>query len=80
MRTPVKLTTTGVNVTAAGVRYITKSSAVRGTSIGWSALLDEAAIAAEKNFKSGYNSQRCPIPGTIKQREVYHELSRSDSI
>jgi drug/metabolite transporter (DMT)-like permease len=39
------------------------------------ALLDEAAIAAEKNLKPGYNSHHCPIPGTIKHREVYHESS-----
>jgi hypothetical protein len=38
-------------------------------------LLDEAAIAAEKSRKSGYNSHHCPIPGTIKQREAYHEPS-----
>lgn len=38
-------------------------------------LLDEAAIAAEKNLKPGYNSHHCPIPGTIKFREVYHESS-----
>ena len=30
--------------------------------------LDEAAIAAEKNLKSLYNSQRDPIPGTIKPK------------
>ena len=40
-----------------------------------SALLDEAAIAAGKSRKSGYNSHHGPIPGTIKQREVYHEPS-----
>ena len=31
--------------------------------------------AAGKNLKIVYNSLRCPIPGTIKQREVYHESS-----
>jgi hypothetical protein len=28
-----------------------------------------------KNLKIVYNSLRCPIPGAIKQREVYHESS-----
>jgi hypothetical protein len=51
-----------------------------GHAVRWSGLLDEAAIAAEENLKSGYNSHHCPISGSIKQREVYHEASRSEAI
>ncbi len=38
-------------------------------------LVGRSRYAAGKNLKIVYNSLRCPIPGTIKQREVYHEPS-----
>jgi len=38
-------------------------------------VVGRSRYAAGKNLKIVYNSLRCPIPGTIKQREVYHESS-----
>jgi len=49
-------------------------------SLGSLGLLDEAAVAAEKNFKVLYNSRRDPITGTIKKREAYHESNRHEPI
>ena len=47
-------------------------SAVAGTRsvevIRLQGIVGRSRYAAEKNLKSVYNSQRCPIPGTIKTK------------